>query len=228
MGYYTADYYRALQEGARRSAEVIVPLVLELVQPRSVIDVGCGVGTWLSVFKECDVADIWGVDGEHIERAMLEFPPERFLPFDLEHPFRVGRRFDLVVSLEVAEHLPASCAETFVESLALLGPVVLFSAAVPFQGGEHHVNGQWPEYWANLFRERDYVAIDCLRRRIWHNESVDWWYAQNVLLFAAREHVERQPLFRSAYELAGPSPLALVHPKLYLEWVEWALSQYES
>jgi SAM-dependent methyltransferase len=109
---YTEDYYAARpNEDIWPSARIIVPLVLELVQPRSVIDVGCGTGEWLSVFEEHGVEDVWGVDGRWLSKEMLEIAEERFVPFDLEQPFYMERSFDLVVSLEVAEHLPEQCAQ---------------------------------------------------------------------------------------------------------------------
>ncbi len=114
---YDEDYYDALKEGARDSARVLVPLVLDLVDAESVVDVGCGLGTWLSVFREHGIEELLGIDGPHIDPSLLEIPPERFVTHDLEHPLDLERRFDLVVSLEVAEHLPAGCAETFVSSL---------------------------------------------------------------------------------------------------------------
>src|SRR5215211_1558289 len=154
MHRYSEDYYAVRKEGTRSSAEVIVPLVLEVVKARSVIDVGCGTGEWLSVFKEHGVEDIWGVDGEYVNIKTLAIPEERFIPYDLKRPYRIDRAFDLVVSLEVAEHLPADCAETLVDSLTGLGSVVLFSAAIPYQGGEHHINEQWPEYWIRLFHSK--------------------------------------------------------------------------
>ena len=139
---YNEDYYDALKEGARDSARVLVPLVLDLVDARSVVDVGCGLGTWLSVFREHGIEELLGIDGPHIDTSSLEIAPEHFVAHDLQHPLDLERHFDLVVSLEVAEHLPAACAETFVSSLVGLGPVILFSAAIPAQGGEHHVNEQ--------------------------------------------------------------------------------------
>jgi SAM-dependent methyltransferase len=225
MELYTDEYYAALRDGARRSAQVVVPLVLRLGQPRSVIDVGCGCGAWLAVFREHGVEDVWGVDGVYVDPGRLEIPSDRFVPWDLTRPLRLGRSFHLAVSLEVAEHLPAACARAFVEALAALAPLVLFSAAAPHQGGQNHVNEQWPAYWAEQFAASGYVPIDCLRRHLWDDNRVEWWYAQNLLLFADRAQLEALPLLRQEYELAGGTVPALVHPKRYLEWVEWGLDQ---
>jgi SAM-dependent methyltransferase len=221
---YTNDYYAALREGARRSARVVAPLVLGLAGPHSVVDVGCGQGAWLAVFRELGVEDVLGVDGDHVDRTRLEIPGERFLASDLTRPLRLGRTFDLAASLEVAEHLPAACAEEFVESLSWLAPLVLFSAAAPYQGGERHLNEQWPAYWAALFARRGYLPVDCLRRRLWDHPDVEWWYAQNAFLYAKSDFLETLPALKREYESAGPSALPLVHPKRYLEWIEWGLS----
>jgi SAM-dependent methyltransferase len=224
---YDDAYYRKLRESGRRSARVVVPLVLDLVHPQSVVDVGCGVGTWLAVFSELGVDEVLGIDRD-IDRELLEIPPDRFRPFDLEEPLRLDRRFDLVLSLEVAEHLSAEHASEFVESLTRLGPDVLFSAAVPFQGGRNHRNEQWPDYWAELFRDRGYVAVDCLRRKIWQDTDVDWWYAQNMLLFVEREHLDDEPLVKREYGLMGTSQLSLVHPTKYVYCIEWGRGAHES
>lgn len=221
---YTENFYKNQKEDSRRSAREIIPLILELIVPKSVIDIGCGVGTWLSVFKEHGV-DIWGVDGDYMDQTLLEIPPEQFLPFDLKQPFNLQRKFDLVVSLEVAEHLPPECAESFVCSLTELGSVVLFSAAIPFQGGTHHVNEQWPEYWIKYFEKKNFVAIDCIRKRIWNIDAVSWWYAQNIFLFVRRNHLENQPLLQRELDLARRDPPSIIHPKNYLRIVEW--KQYE-
>src|SRR5881296_3388824 len=158
---YSDAFFHARMTASRRSAQEIVPLVLEFVHPERVIDVGCGLGTWLSVFQQCGIHDVWGVDGDYVNRKMLQIPEERFMAVDLTEHVVVKGQFDLVVSLEVAEHLPPECAEAFVASLTGLGPVVLFSAAIPFQRGTHHVNEQWPEYWAARFEKHGYVGIDC-------------------------------------------------------------------
>lgn len=222
---YTTDYYRAHRDGAEQSARVLVPMVLRYVNSRSVIDVGCGQGTWLSVFREHGVEDVWGVDGSHVDQLQLEIPAQRFLAADLNRPLSLKRRFDLVVSLEVAEHLPAGCADDFVESLTRLGPVVLFSAAIPHQGGACHLNEQWPSYWANRFHDRAYEPVDCLRRHIWEDRRVEWWYAQNTLFYVERGYLDCHPLLKKEHEFAGRRVLPLVHPSRFLEWVEWGMSQ---
>ena len=191
-------------------------LVLRLLTVRSVVDVGCGDGSWLRVFSKCGIEDVLGLDGEYLDRDILQIHADRFQAADLRKPLVLGRVFDLAMSLEVAEHLPPECAPTFVESLTRLAPAVLFSAAIPFQRGDNHINEQWPDKWAGLFRERDYVAIDCIRRRVWQDDSVDWWYSQNTLLFAKRSLLDHNQELRVEFERTDLNSLSLVHPKQYL------------
>jgi hypothetical protein len=117
----------------------------------------------------------------------------------------------------VAEHLPESRAASFVNSLTNLGPVVLFSAAIPCQGGDGHINEQWPGYWAELFARSGFVAIDCIRSRVWDNEQVAYYYAQNMVLYVSRERLDDYPLLRSEHEKSPAFPRALVHPRKWTE-----------
>jgi SAM-dependent methyltransferase len=216
---YTEDFFKWIEDGSTKSAKEIIPIIFEFIQPKSVIDVGCGTGTWLSVFQEHGVEEIWGVDGDYVDQKNLEIPQDRFLSFDLKNPLSLDRQFDLVVSLEVAEHLPSDCAETFVDSLTRLGSVILFSAAIPFQGGTEHINEQWLDYWANYFQKKGYVAIDCIRPRIWENDNVEMWYAQNILIFAQKDSLKlpQYYLLKNQFELTRENQLSIVHPKIYLE-----------
>src|SRR5216683_3462390 len=122
---YTNEFYTRHRDASLRSARAVVPLVMRLVRPRSVVDVGCGTGTWLSVFRAEGITDIWGIDGDWVDKATLAIPEDRFSAADMRRPFALDRRFDLAVSLEVAEHLPADCARAFVHSLTRLAPAVL-------------------------------------------------------------------------------------------------------
>ena len=200
----------------------MVPFIMEMVRPESVVDVGCGVGTWLGVFRELGVQTILGMDGDYVQRELLEIPSKSFLPVDLSTRVDVGRRFDLVVSLEVAEHLEQRHAERFVETLTSLGTVVLFSAAIPFQGGEHHVNEQWPDYWAEKFMQQGYTVVDCIRPRFWSSPDVCWWYAQNMFFFVREDELEDgSPLCKEIQE-GCDRPLSIVHPRKYMECLEHA------
>jgi SAM-dependent methyltransferase len=199
------------EPGSARSADVVVPLVMQLVAPSSVVDVGCGLASWLAAFAHFGVPRIFGVDGPWVDESTLRIPPDRFLAADLTRPLRLDEHFDLVVSLEVGEHLPADAADTFIDSLVALGPVVLFSAAVPGQGGVGHVNEQWPDYWVGRFAERGFGVVDCIRPRIWSDERVEFWYAQNTLIFANDEGHERHPVLNG---VGANGPVSVVHPQL--------------
>ena len=216
MPQYDSGFFEVNRDRAHGSASVIVPIVLEFLQPRTVIDVGCGLGSWLVVFRDHGVEDLFGVDGTWVRQEDLEIPREKFLAWDLTKPLFLKRQFDLVVSLEVGEHLPPESAEVFVDTLTQLGKVVLFSAAIPFQGGTHHVNEQWPDYWAKLFRARSFEPVDCVRRRIWQDGSVETWYAQNILLYSHRDILQTNAILRSEWERTSLAQLSIVHPRHYL------------
>jgi len=213
---YSADFYEVLRTGCRRSAAAVVPILLQLVRARSVVDVGCGDGTWLSVLAEHGIIDTVGIDGDYVGHRLLRIPEDQFTALDLSSPFELTRRFDLALSLEVAEHLPPQAAAGFVHSLTKLAPLVLFSAAIPFQEGTRHLNEQWPDYWAKLFKQHDYLPIDCIRNKVWENNEVDWWYAQNTLLFADAGRIESDPVLRCEFERTNPQQLRLVHPRKYV------------
>lgn len=209
--------YDTIHNAAARSIQVIGPLVMELLDPRSVVDLGCGTGDWLGWFHAHGVADILGADGPWVRRDMLQYPAERLVIADLSQPFRGDRSFDLAVSVEVAEHLPESSAATFVASLCGLAPAVLFSAAVPHQGGEYHVNEQWPSYWRALFAGHGYVPVDCFRKVLWDNDAAQWWYRQNMLLYVRPELLDSHPSLRAAHDATVSGQIDLIHPVLYLE-----------
>ena len=103
------------------------------------------------------------------------------------------------------------------EGARYLAPLVLFSAAIPSQAGIDHVNEQWPEYWAEHFDRRGYVTVDCVRKKVWNNENVERWYAQNILLFVSKDRLADYPLVESEYSTTSLSQLSLVHPRQLLK-----------
>jgi SAM-dependent methyltransferase len=217
-GPYDPAFYDRRSAASERSASQVLPLVLDLVQVHSAVDVGCGVGSWLAVLESTGIDDYLGIDGDYVDRGKLRIPASRFHPGDLTQPLRLGRRFDLVMCLEVAEHLPEAAAPTLVQSLCELGDVVLFSAAIPFQLGIHHINLQWPDYWAALFARQSFACVDCLRQQVWTNKRVSWWYAQNAMLYVRQTAVQAHPKLAALGDVIGAAPLPLVHPTNY-EWL---------
>lgn len=199
---YDDRYFNQRSAAALESARVVVPILVHLTAPRSVLDVGCARGEWLSVFREHGIEQIKGLDGEYLDQSKLLIPTDRFRAVDLLKPFVTDESWDLAVCLEVAEHLSPTRAAGLVKDLTKAAPLILFSAAIPGQSGSLHLNEQWPEYWRSLFGEHNYVRLDVIRPLIWQDPRVNWWYQQNVYLFAGPEALAESVALCAA---AGPS-----------------------
>jgi SAM-dependent methyltransferase len=176
--------------------------------------VGCGTGVWLSVAKELEIVDITGVDGDYVDRKSLAIPSQNFLAKDLKLPFNLNRKFDLVISSEVAEHLPLEVAEEFIDTLICHSDFVLFSAAAPGQGGTYHINEQPQQFWVEKFVTKGYLPIDLLRDSIWVAKGVDWWYKQNMILFVKEEVLKSNSNLQSLYEAFRKDNYNKIHPEM--------------
>ena len=218
---YGHEFYKDRHQKTIYSATTILSKVLEAVPVvNSAIDFGCGVGTWLSVLKGKGVNEIQGIDGAWVNKSLLEIPEHCFLQADLGEPVRLDRKYDLAISLEVAEHLPPEAANAFVNNLTNASDFVLFSAAIPFQGGKNHINEQWPDYWVGLFNGQGFSVLDFIRGEVWNDNNVPVWYRQNVFLFVNNNRM--QDIKGPTANVHGASrylPTALVHPDHYLSKV---------
>ena len=181
---YDGEFFDYIETGARQSARTVVARMRGLVEVRSVLDVGCGRGVWLDEWIRQGVPDVMGLDGDYVPTESMAVPAAHFRAVDLSKPIQLDRRFDLVQSLEVAEHLPPETSEALVATLVRHGDVVMFSAARPGQGGEHHVNERPYRYWRDLFRQHGYRLYDAIRPLI-QESTVEPWYRYNTFLFAA-------------------------------------------
>ena len=213
MKRYSRDFYDTRHQRTVYSANTILSIIFSRIpEIDSAVDIGCGVGTWLSVLREKGVKDILGIDGEWMDKDLLVIPGDCFQAVDLSQTIvPAARKFDLAISLEVAEHLPADRSQGFVAMLTEFADCVLFSAAVPNQGGLNHINEQWPSYWVDLFRKRSYAVCDLIRPRIWHNKGIPFWYRQNVLLFMKQAQRD-ETLGESSLLGADPRIMDVVHP----------------
>ncbi len=188
---YDQKFFEWVNVTATRSAREVVPLVVEHLRPASVLDVGCGQGAWLAIWRALGVTDVMGIDGDYVARDALMVPREQFVACDLSQRFSLGRRFDLVQSLEVAEHLRPDASAAFVELLCAHGDVVLFSAAQPGQGGDGHLNERNLSAWAREFARHGYAAFDVVRPQIAGKRSVAPWYRYNTILLANPQGASR-------------------------------------
>jgi hypothetical protein len=210
MTKYGRDFFYRLKPIVQSSAQTIVPIILDKFKIRSVVDVGCGDGTWLKTFGAFGIDDVYGIDGGYITGDFLQIPMDRFQSMDLSFPVQLGRRYDLVVSLEVAEHLPEASAQRFIRFLVSLGPLVYFSAAIPRQGGRAHINEQWQSYWIKQFAVHGFRPLDLIRPEIWSNNQVAPWYSQNSFIFA--DESQKQCGLHKGVMM----PPDLVHPVCYI------------
>lgn len=191
----------------------IVPKLIDFFSPKSVVDVGCGLGTFLHVFMENGVTDILGIDGPWVNKTLVSqnIPLDTFLEKNLEEDINIDRRYDLAICLEVAEHLHQIYASELVSKLTDLSDIVIFSAAIPSQGGQNHINEQWLTYWEKLFDAHGYVLYDILRPQIWDNPDIFFWYKQNMVVFAKKGCVSDSLLHAESKPIRN-----IVHPDLFL------------
>lgn len=206
---YPADFYQHRRahtaHAARRILDALPPAMARL----SVADIGCGTGTWLAAALEAGASSAFGIEGAWVTSAMLDDARITFAPQDLEQRF-TGPRVDLALSLEVGEHLSPGRAESFVADLVALAPAILFSAAIPGQGGVGHRNEQWQSWWAERFAAEGYQAYDLIRPSIWTDEAIPAWYRQNIVLY-----LDAATAGTLALTPTAPALLDRVHPAFW-------------
>lgn len=214
---YTNDFYADYIDESSSSAIVIRDTVLKHIpKPGSVIDIGCGIGTWLKAWHDIGV-EIQGVDGNYVDHTQLLIDPKYFREMDLALTDSIDKKYDLAESLEVAEHLPENRADNFVEFLCSLSSIVLFGASIPYQGGTDHINEQWPEYWAEKFKKNGYICLDIIRDAVWTNDKCAYYYAQNTFLYIKEDVLSNYPFLKEIAERTDITSLSRVHPKKWHE-----------
>lgn len=185
---------------------IVLPILFNKFSISSIVDVGCGIGTWLHVAQNLGVSDILGIDSDDVDYEQLnKFINKRnFVSLDLSKHFFLDKKFDLVLCLEVAEHISKESADIFVNNLISHGDLILFSAAIPGQGGQNHVNENWPSYWIEKFSLYGFICYDFVRPKIWNNEKLEFWYKQNIFVFSKNKIDSKDLTF-----------ISVVHPELF-------------
>ncbi|MBN2424632.1 MAG: class I SAM-dependent methyltransferase [Calditrichaceae bacterium] len=214
---YNDEFFYHSLKGSLSSAEIIIPILFEYINPRSILDIGCGYGDWLSVFEKRGIDDILGIDGPWVNVQFLKISNNKFLASDLNILPAINRKFDLLLSLEVAEHLNPKNSEDFIKYLIEISPLILFSAAIPYQGGTNHINEKWQSFWVSLFEKNGYIAFDIIRDKIWTNKKVEYWYAQNMFLFIDQNKLKDFKDLQKKFKSNENKIYDIVHPQNYIE-----------
>lgn len=214
---YGQQFYAWQKEGSYRSATHYLSYLFSIWRPQSVVDVGCGRGTWLAACRELGVERTVGLDGSWNSQEKMVHPLIEFHPCDLEKSVAVDGTFDLVVSLEVAEHLASETSDTFVDSLSKLGGAVLFGAAFIAQPGTNHINTRLHSFWAEKFLARGYMLFDLFRSIFWKDDRIEPWYRQNTFLYVKPDHPIYAKLISYGHSFQPDARFTdCVHPWLYL------------
>lgn len=211
---YTQNFYDKYFEGSYSSAKEVINFISSFLKPKTIIDFGCGAGTWLMASKEILSSKILGIDQHKYSDVRMLIEEKEYISLDLTKPIQIGQKFDLAISVEVAEHLDEKYADVFVETLCNHSDIILFSAAVPLQGGRNHINERPCTYWAQIFAQKGFDLIDCIRPSIWDNNNVEAWYKNNIVLYVNRE---RNMLTNVPIK---SNPIDIIHPKLLERIVE--------
>jgi SAM-dependent methyltransferase len=184
LAVYDSEFFQEVEALSVSSATAAVPVILELLPSKRVLDVGSGEGAWAEQFA-AHGCEVLAVDGEFVDRTRLRVPEESFVPHDLRDPLPnavLEWGADLTVCLEVAEHLPASRGPSLIAELCRSSDRLLFSAATPGQGGHGHVNERPTEYWVGLLGDQGFSVNRCLQALLSDLPDVASWYSKNALI----------------------------------------------
>lgn len=182
--YKTQYYAKRIEDPWRSEANQIGIVLMNYFEPESVIDFGCAVGAHLEPFHKNNIA-VQGVEGNKkgIEYAVI---PKKYISHhDLRKPFDSNRKYDLAISIEVAEHIPQQFDDVYVNSICASASNIVITAAPPGQGGTHHVNEQPNEYWIDKFERRGFSYRENANKELAAQFEVSnsTWVEENLLIF---------------------------------------------
>lgn len=203
MYIYNSEFYNMIADIIQDEKEII-PYMLERLTPKSIVDFGCGEGRWLMEVKKYDPnIEVLGLDGYYINRDRLQISQDEFIEVDLRKKIELTKKYDLAISTEVAEHIEEEYVDIFLNNLTKASNCILFSAAIPGQGGRHHVNEQWQSYWVKKFENLNYKVDFSIRNHFWKNININAWRRQNILVFS-----------KNLRETVNSDIMDVVHPEM--------------
>ena len=191
---------------------------------KSMCDLGCGPGYWVNVACKMGIEDAMGYDIPIAGGQKRLIEASHLVECDLSELYDFGRRFDLAVSTEVIEHIPQGKEGTFIANCCAASDFVLFSGAIPYQGGVGHVNEHWLEHWNSFFKSNGYVCFDLFREKFWYDPRIQYYYRQNTVFYV---HCSRVDELHSKGLNSTSQPQTRIHPEMIIQCVNRALPPSE-
>lgn len=207
---YDESYYRKHEKGSYNSAITILEYILSFYKFNSLIDLGCGMGTWCKAASDLGVENILGLDQHVYEQQYMLISDKNYIRFNLKNKLNGYGPFDIAISVEVAEHIDNTYVDSFIRNVCSQSNVVLFSAALPFQGGTGHINEKRCSFWKQKFNKYGYEIIDCIRPHFWDDQNIEIWYRNNCVLFV-KNHMYSEFVTKIPKDMP---PLDIIHPEM--------------
>jgi SAM-dependent methyltransferase len=163
----------------------LAKILMQKYAPLTVSDLGCATGLYLVPFVAKGIK-AYGYDNSNIasNASLLSDGIVRCVDVTSTE-FVPDEKCDLAICLEVLEHIPEEKAEAAIRALTIMSDRIIFSAAIPGQGGVGHINCQYKPYWIKLFRkygfEPNFIATGEIAFEM--SKSIHMgWFTQNVMV----------------------------------------------
>ncbi len=196
-----------------KSTQKLAQAIIDILNPSSVVDFGCGRGYWLQQFLSLGITNVRGFEVQDFPNDQWVVDKSLVVQCDLTKEILPERRYDLAICIEVAEHLPISAADQLISNIVAHSDFVMFGAAIPYQEGAGHINENWIEFWLQIFASKKYVCFDIFRWKHWNDREIHWWYRQNTVLFVKES---RLPFMAKLGYHHSKIVYSVVHPEMYL------------
>lgn len=211
---YNKKFYDWIDNMVKGDAEVIMPYLIQWINPRNIVDFGCGEGIWLEAARGLDEnISVLGIDGDYVDRGRLKIPSDLFMAADLSKPLEIKEKYDLAISTEVAEHIEERYSEQFVDNITSVADRIFFTAATPGQDGVNHINEQWQSYWIEKFGRRGYFIDLSVRNFFWNRDDVTDWRRKNILYFTKCENESIAP-YVPCFDVVHPESYRILEERL--------------
>lgn len=185
-------YYDTIEAEETPQAQRLAVYLLDEWDFETIADVGCGTGLYLKPFHDAGkIVKGFELSQEAVDRAVA---PNVYQWDITQTPIRLHCEspFDLTLCLEVFEHIDAQDMPMALDNLTWTSDMIIFSAAIPGQGGDGHINLQPKDYWRGAFAVfgfyEDEIDTEWLVDSMRQGYHMGW-FTQNVMVM--RRHVSR-------------------------------------